>query len=392
MAFVHHTDTATVYPCSDAPRIIRGIYAYHVLSNGWNDIGYNFLVDRCGRVYEGRYGGTTRPVIGAHTLGMNTSSTGIAMIGDFTSSRPTTAAVTALERLLAWRLDVAHVDPLAHAEMISGGNEYFHPGQHVVLRVISGHRDGSATSCPGAALYAMLPSIAQAVAKTGLPKIYYPRTDADMKRIAPGESRPVHFRARFSHTARWTLKLIGPGGMQILTRTGLGSELNLTWNGQAPVLPGGAYHWTLTAPGATSTNRPLGTIRDWNRVGSPGLGRRRRGLRWRRQPAGRRRQRPHRLELHDRQRAPGHGHAVRSRQDRRREHHPRCRRPARHHGAVELRHVAVGEVGHVSAGRGRAMHAVHPGEPGHVRAAGCRQRHHGDARPVQRRESDVRSS
>ena len=49
--------------------------------------------------------------------------------------------------------------------MISGGNEYFHPGQHVVLRVISGHRDGSATSCPGAALYAMLPSIAQAVAK-----------------------------------------------------------------------------------------------------------------------------------------------------------------------------------------------------------------------------------
>src|SRR4051794_13600596 len=63
MIFVHHTDTATVYPCSDSPRIIRGIYAYHVLSNGWNDIGYNFLIDRCGRVFEGRYGGTTRPVI-----------------------------------------------------------------------------------------------------------------------------------------------------------------------------------------------------------------------------------------------------------------------------------------------------------------------------------------
>jgi len=269
MAFVHHTDTASVYPCSDAPRIIRGIYAYHVLSNGWNDIGYNFLVDRCGRVYEGRYGGTTRPVIGAHTLGMNTSSTGIAMIGNFTSSRPTAAAVTALERLLAWRLDVAHVDPLAHAEMISGGNEYFHPGQHVVLRVISGHRDGSATSCPGAALYAMLPSIAQAVAKIGLPKIYYPRTDVNMKRIAPGQSRPVHFLARFSHNTRWTLKLIGPGGLQILTRTGVGSALNSTWNGQAPVLPGGAYHWTLTAPGATSTNRPLGPIRDWNRSAHP---------------------------------------------------------------------------------------------------------------------------
>ena len=57
--------------------------------------------------------------------------------------------------------------------------------------------------------------------------------------------------------------------MQILTRTGLGSELNWTWNGQAPVLPGGAYHWTLTAPGASSTNRPLGTIRDWNRSAHP---------------------------------------------------------------------------------------------------------------------------
>jgi hypothetical protein len=269
MAFVHHTDTATVYPCSDAPRIIRGIYAYHVLSNGWNDIGYNFLIDRCGRVYEGRYGGTTRPVIGAHTLGMNTSSTGIAMIGTFSSVRPTTAAVTALERLLAWRLDVAHVDPLGHAQMISGGNEYFHPGQHVVLRVVSGHRDGSATSCPGAVLYTMLPTIAQAAAKVGLPKIYYPRTSANMKRVGPGQSRPVKFLARFSHNTRWTLKVIGPGGMQILTRTGVGKALSWTWNGQAPVLPGGSYRWTLTAAGATSTNRPLGQIRGWNRSAHP---------------------------------------------------------------------------------------------------------------------------
>jgi hypothetical protein len=90
-----------------------------------------------------------------------------------------------------------------------------------------------------------------------------------MKRIAPGQSRPVHFLARFSHNTRWTLKLIGPGGLQILTRTGVGSALNSTWNGQAPVLPGGAYHWTLTAPGATSTNRPLGPIRDWNRSAHP---------------------------------------------------------------------------------------------------------------------------
>jgi hypothetical protein len=269
MIFVHHTDTATVYPCADSPRIIRAIYAYHVLSNGWNDIGYNFLIDRCGRVFEGRYGGTTRPVIGAHTLGMNTSSSGIAMIGTFSSVRPTTAAVSALERLIAWRLDIAHDDPLGHALMVSGGNEYFHPGQHVVLRVVSGHRDGSATSCPGAALYAMLPAIARAASQIGLPKIYYPRTVAGMTRMSPGQSRPVHFLARFSHSTRWTLRVIGPGGMTIVTHTGTGSSLNWTWNGVAPVLPGGAYHWTLTAPGASPTSRALGTIRDWIRAAHP---------------------------------------------------------------------------------------------------------------------------
>jgi hypothetical protein len=269
MIFVHHTDTATVYPCADSPRIIRAIYAYHVLSNGWNDIGYNFLIDRCGRVFEGRYGGTTRPVIGAHTLGMNTSSSGIAMIGTFSSVRPTTTAVSALERLIAWRLDIAHDDPLGHALMVSGGNEYFHPGQHVVLRVVSGHRDGSATSCPGAALYAMLPAIARAASQIGLPKIYYPRTVAGMTRMSPGQSRPVHFLARFSHTTRWTLRVIGPGGITIVTHTGTGSSVNWTWNGVAPVLPGGAYHWTLTAPGASPTSRALGAIRDWIRAAHP---------------------------------------------------------------------------------------------------------------------------
>ena len=86
MVFVHHTDTASVYPCSDSARIVRGIYAYHVLTNGWNDIGYNFLIDRYGHVFEGRYGGVTRPVVGAHARGFNTGSSGIAMIGTFTST------------------------------------------------------------------------------------------------------------------------------------------------------------------------------------------------------------------------------------------------------------------------------------------------------------------
>ena len=67
--------------------IVRGIEIYHVKGNGWNDIGYNFLVDKYGQVFEGRYGGVDRPVIGAHAEGFNTGSVGVAVIGDYDSTR-----------------------------------------------------------------------------------------------------------------------------------------------------------------------------------------------------------------------------------------------------------------------------------------------------------------
>ena len=94
---------------------MRGIEIYHVKANGWNDIGYNFLVDRYGTVYEGRGGGVTRNVIGAHSLGFNSGTVGVSLIGNFQSAAPPAASVSSLVRLLAWRLDVAHVDPLSQA-------------------------------------------------------------------------------------------------------------------------------------------------------------------------------------------------------------------------------------------------------------------------------------
>ena len=87
MVFIHHTDTPNGYAPDDVPAIIRSIYTYHVRSNGWNDIGYNFLVDAYGRIFEGRAGGIDKPVIGAHTGGFNTGSVGIAVIGNGSSRR-----------------------------------------------------------------------------------------------------------------------------------------------------------------------------------------------------------------------------------------------------------------------------------------------------------------
>ena len=162
MVFVHHTDTPNGYSAADVPAIVRSIYTYHVRSNGWNDIGYNFLVDAYGRVFEGRAGGIDKPVIGAQTGGFNTGSVGIAVIGDGGSAPLTAATRDALTKLIAWRLDVAHVDPLGRATLISGGNDRYPAGKSASFRVVSGHRDALSTDCPGALIYPELDAIAAA--------------------------------------------------------------------------------------------------------------------------------------------------------------------------------------------------------------------------------------
>jgi len=151
-AVVHHTAGSNSYTASQSAAIVRGIEVYHVKGNGWNDIGYNFLVDKYGQVFEGRYGGVDKNVIGAHAEGFNTGSTGVALLGTYDSAGPSAAARTALANLLAWRLDLAHVDPASKLNWISGGNARFASGVPVLLRAVSGHRDTGFTTCPGAAL------------------------------------------------------------------------------------------------------------------------------------------------------------------------------------------------------------------------------------------------
>ena len=151
MAFVHHTAGTNSYTRAQAPAVVRAIEIYHVKGNGWNDIGYNALVDRFGTVYEGRFGGIDRNVVGAHAKGFNTGSFGIAVMGDFRAVDPPPASVDALVRTLAWRLDLGHVDPLSTFNGISSGNERFGAGISVFLRAISGHRDTGLDDVPGPA-------------------------------------------------------------------------------------------------------------------------------------------------------------------------------------------------------------------------------------------------
>ncbi|MET9778735.1 peptidoglycan recognition protein [Streptomyces sp. NPDC006367] len=165
VAFVHHTATGNNYTCKQAPSVIRSIYRYHVNSMGWRDIGYNFLVDKCGKIYEGRAGGVSKPVLGAHTMGFNSDSTGIAVLGTYSSKKPSSAAVKAVAKLTAWKLGLHGMNPRGKTYLKSGGGNLYRKGKNVRLNVISGHRDGFLTSCPGKQLYGKLGTARSSAAK-----------------------------------------------------------------------------------------------------------------------------------------------------------------------------------------------------------------------------------
>ncbi|MFG3308537.1 N-acetylmuramoyl-L-alanine amidase [Streptomyces wuyuanensis] len=167
---VHHTAESNSYACADAPAVVRGIYAYHVKQLGWKDIGYNFLVDKCGTVYEGRKGGVDLPVQGAHAYGFNAETTGISVLGTYTDAAPPQAAMASVARIAAWKLGQYGVNPAGTAILTAGdsGRNYFGKswakGAQLSFPVIHGHRDGFNTQCPGNAFYNQLATIRSWVA------------------------------------------------------------------------------------------------------------------------------------------------------------------------------------------------------------------------------------
>ncbi|MFE7815059.1 peptidoglycan recognition protein [Streptomyces sp. NPDC057433] len=163
-AFVHHSASGNTYTCAEAPSVIRGIYRYHTASMGWRDIGYNFLVDKCGKIYEGRAGGVAAPVMGAHTLGFNSGTMGVSVLGTFDTTGPPAAAVTGVAQLTAWKLGLHGMDPSAKTYLTSDGGNLYAKGTKVRLNVISGHRDGFNTVCPGGKLYGQLGTVRSAAA------------------------------------------------------------------------------------------------------------------------------------------------------------------------------------------------------------------------------------
>jgi hypothetical protein len=148
---IHHTAGSNGYTQAQAASQLRGICLYHRNALGWSDIGYNLVVDRYGRTYEGRAGGVTRAVVGAHAANYNTGSFGVSVMGCFDSSCSSSlgsnalpkAALDAVDRVVAWKFSIHNIDPYARISYRNGA------GNTVTLDTIVGHRDVGQTSCPG---------------------------------------------------------------------------------------------------------------------------------------------------------------------------------------------------------------------------------------------------
>ena len=271
VGFVHHTDTPNNYAPADVPGMLRGIYAYHVKTNGWCDIGYNFLVDRFGVVWEGRYGGIAKPVFGAHTGGFNKDSFAASLLGTYSSVTPSAATIAAVDRLYAWKLGLHYRDPLGKAVLTSAGgvNTKYAAGTQVSFNTVSGHRDVGNTTCPGDAAYSQLPAIrtaARSVLGSGLVNPSSTATATSYGGTGPtvtaGVLQPQSWQLALRQRADGTLVRSWSGS----TSTTLSQQVELKDSRGVALVPGG---YTLVLSSAAGADPALSFSSPFDIVSPP---------------------------------------------------------------------------------------------------------------------------
>ena len=166
---VHHTAGTNSYSAGQSASIVRGIYYYHAVVLDWGDIGYNFLVDKFGTVFEGRSGSVAAPAgrmsIGAHARGVNTGTMGISMMGDYSTVSPSDAQLSSVGKMAGWFLKRAGIsDVTGWAGLHVWTTERYQAGSTISMPRILGHRDVGYTTCPGNVGYSKLGAI-RAIAK-----------------------------------------------------------------------------------------------------------------------------------------------------------------------------------------------------------------------------------
>jgi hypothetical protein len=257
LAFIHHTVSTNEYGPEDSAAMVLGICRYHRNSNRWNDIGYNFLVDRYGTIFEGRGGGIGEAVVGAQAQGYNSQSTGIASIGTFSTAGQTEAGLRAIANLLGWKLGLHGVPAHGRVSVASAGGSTnrFPAGSRPAFDRISGHRDGNATACPGSGLYGQLerlrgmvspgPPRASTATAAGSPRrtvVYGQRAVLDLGLTTGGtplEGRrlAVQMLSRRGWRTRYTVGTDAAGQAQTRVRVALNRKLRARYGGEPGLLP-----------------------------------------------------------------------------------------------------------------------------------------------------------
>ena len=256
-AVVHHTAGSNDYTQAEADDVVRATCLYHRNTRGWNDVGYNFLIDRYGNVYEGRAGGVREAVLGAHVKGFNGGAAGISMMGDFTSVDPPAVMIDALDRLLAWKLDIHHVDPNGTTTEVAGSGTKWPAGQLVEIPTVFTHGDLNYTGCPGRVRnWVSKGDLAgPRVAPIGGSKLYGgPPATEEQPVLGVWPSWDVTQRT----AAPWQLEIRDAAGTVVRSAVGDSGPVDLTWDmldGSGNEVPPGFYTATLTSGDA----RPIVT-------------------------------------------------------------------------------------------------------------------------------------
>jgi peptidoglycan hydrolase-like protein with peptidoglycan-binding domain len=158
---IHHTAGSNSYTQDTTAAQIRGIYAYDTITLGWADIAYNFLVDKWGRIYEGRAGSITKPVRGAHSLGFNTDTMGISALGNYETASAPAVMVDSMAKVAGWKLSQYGVNPASKVTLTSQGGTgtKYAAGTTVSIDAVHAHQNTFATACPGKYLYPQMATL-----------------------------------------------------------------------------------------------------------------------------------------------------------------------------------------------------------------------------------------
>jgi SpoIID/LytB domain protein len=264
VAFVHHVVSTNNYTEAQAAQQMRNVYSWFTQGIKVNDFGYNFMVDRFGRLYEGRAGGVNRAVIGSHTSGFNAETFAVSFLGNADTLNPDSPEreriLNAISDLIAWKFEVHNVNPLGTAVLTSAGpgpgqgtTSKYWPGEKVMSQTIAGHGDIGATSCPGVFLRPSLDHIRLGVSARQGRNFYPPSIRGD--RVPWGTGGNITLNPRSNGPMSATLTISNACGEQVRSMsasTSVAATLPFTWDlrdSRGRVVPPGLYTFQIAATG-----------------------------------------------------------------------------------------------------------------------------------------------